>query len=180
MGDRLIKSNWSEAVVAKLIPPACREEVLGDLHERNPSSARYLVDAFRTVPLVILSRIRRTFDARLFAMYAAVVYLQLFGEGWFQARWLVPDAIPTIAVLIVLALEEAYAGRGPISRVSLFRGRTLALAAALATEVILHVAGSDLALPWTATLRGSFLGLTWTLPIQMLFKPPTKPQRGSI
>ena len=177
MGDRLSKI---EIVASILIPPACREEVLGDLHERNASPARYLVDALRTIPLVTLSRIRRTFDARLFTMYAAVVYLQFFAEGWFRARWLVPDAIPTVAVLILLALEEAYAGHPPISRLSLFRGRTLALAAALATQAILHVAGSDLALPWTTALRGSFLGLTWTLPIQMLFKPPTKPKRGSI
>src|SRR5579863_743508 len=106
MGDRLSKIEF---VASVLIPPACREEVLGDLHERNPSPARYLIDAFRTVPLVILSRIRRTFDARLFAMYAAVVYLQFFAEGWFRARSLLPDAIPTVAALIVLALEEAYA-----------------------------------------------------------------------
>lgn len=74
MGDRLTKSNWQEAVVARLIPPDCREEVLGDLHERNISFARYLLDALHTIPLVVASRIRRTSDPGLLAMYAIVCY----------------------------------------------------------------------------------------------------------
>jgi hypothetical protein len=34
-----------EALVGLLTPPACRDHVLGDLHERYSSPAQYLVDA---------------------------------------------------------------------------------------------------------------------------------------
>ena len=41
-------SKISEAIAWWLVPPACREEVLGDLRERNQRSARYLLEAART------------------------------------------------------------------------------------------------------------------------------------
>src|SRR6185503_7620798 len=53
-------SRIAEAVVAILLPPASREEVLGDLYERFRSPSRYAVDALITVPMVVISRIRRT------------------------------------------------------------------------------------------------------------------------
>ena len=78
MGDRLSRLERTASIV---IPPACREEVLGDLHERNTTSLQYVLDAVRTVPLVIASRIRRTWDGKLFAMYAVSLYGSfLFGR----------------------------------------------------------------------------------------------------
>jgi hypothetical protein len=64
-GNRLMKSaplNWIEAPIGLLIPPACREEVLGDLYQRYAGPRQYLLDALRAVPLVIASRVRRTTD----------------------------------------------------------------------------------------------------------------------
>ena len=55
-------SKTAEAIVAVFVPPACREEVLGDLHERYRFPLQYGLDALRTVPLVIISKIRRTAD----------------------------------------------------------------------------------------------------------------------
>ena len=49
-----------ERVVQLLIPPASREHVLGDLSERYESTRQYLVDALRTLPFVVVSRVRRT------------------------------------------------------------------------------------------------------------------------
>ena len=60
-----------EALVAVVIPPACREEVLGDLHERYRSTRRYGLDVASTVPLVILSRIQRTADSQAGAVGTA-------------------------------------------------------------------------------------------------------------
>ncbi len=48
------------AVVRALIPPACREHVVGDLWERYRSPMQFVLDAARTVPFVIASQIRRT------------------------------------------------------------------------------------------------------------------------
>jgi len=55
-------------VIRLLIPPACREHVLGDLWERYTSPRQYVVDALRTLPFVIWSQIRRTSDPLLLAM----------------------------------------------------------------------------------------------------------------
>jgi hypothetical protein len=49
-----------EAIVERLVPPACREHVLGDLSERYESPGQYMMDAVRTIPLVIASQVRRT------------------------------------------------------------------------------------------------------------------------
>src|SRR5215468_5891670 len=54
-----------EAIVAKLLPPACRENVLGDLHERYTSTAHYILDALRAVPFVVTSQSRRNFRSDL-------------------------------------------------------------------------------------------------------------------
>ena len=48
-----------EKIVGLLIPPASREEVLGDLFERYTSSGQYILEALLVVPMVIASRIRR-------------------------------------------------------------------------------------------------------------------------
>jgi hypothetical protein len=45
-------SKTAEAIVAVFVPPACREEVLGDLHERYSSAGQYGLDALRTIPLI--------------------------------------------------------------------------------------------------------------------------------
>jgi hypothetical protein len=63
-----------QAIAAIFIPCACREEVLGDFEERCTSPMQYCRDAIVTVPLVILSRIRRTANPQLLLMHAFVLY----------------------------------------------------------------------------------------------------------
>jgi hypothetical protein len=53
--------RWLEAVVAALLPASCREEVLGDLRERYRNIASYALDAASVVPMLIWSRMRRSF-----------------------------------------------------------------------------------------------------------------------
>src|ERR1044071_4232806 len=67
-GDRLMRrtpSRFAETVVAIFVPPGRREEVLGDLYERFHSPLRYAADALHTVPLVILSKMRRITDPQV-------------------------------------------------------------------------------------------------------------------
>ena len=66
-----------ENAVAVLIPPACREHVLGDLHERYSGSWQYLFDAAGTVPRVVLSQARRNANPPVLLMECAALYL-----GW--------------------------------------------------------------------------------------------------
>ena len=53
-----------EAIVEVLIPAAYREHVMGDLNERYTSPLQYVAEAIRTVPFVLWSHIRRSFDLR--------------------------------------------------------------------------------------------------------------------
>ena len=75
-------SRFAEAVVGLLLPPACREHVLGDLHERYQSPQQYWPEAIRTVPLVILSRIRRTTDIVVLLMEICTTYMSFFVAAW--------------------------------------------------------------------------------------------------
>jgi hypothetical protein len=78
-------SKTAEAIVAGFVPPASREEVLGDLHERYRSPRQYGVDALCTVPLVILSRIRRTADPQMLLIQAFALYVSFLGAAYLDA-----------------------------------------------------------------------------------------------
>ncbi len=187
MGDGVTKRNWAEASVAILIPPACREEVLGDLWERSATPGRFIADAVRTVPLVIVSRIRRVSDPALLAMYAIALYLAFFAVAWYNVRgllyqpqglWLL--AIPCAVELMALVLEDAYANPSRASAVWWFRGPMLALAAAFALQAAMWAAGAGLVLPFVVLFRGGAVGLVLTFTIRLLFHPPSSSRRGRI
>lgn len=187
MGDRLNKRSPLEALVAPLIPRACREEVLGDLHERNANGDcnAYLRDAILTVPLVIASRIRRTSDLRQLSMYAVVLYFSFFAAAWSDARQLIYDdgglwrlAIPCAAALLAMVLDDTYANPARTRYARLLRGPMLAIAAALVSQGVLWAAGSDWVLPLAIMLRGCASGLVWTLIIRSRVRPPSEPRRG--
>ncbi len=187
VGYRLTKSNWPVAVAAILIPPACREEVLGDLHERNATAWRFTLDAVRTVPLVIASRIRRMSEPGVLAMYAIVLFLSFFVAAWFDMRPLVYErwgfsrlAIPCGVQLLALLLEDAYARPGHVSPMRLLRGPIIALSAAFLSQATLWAAGSTLTLPFSIVLRGGAAGLALTLTIRSVFQPPSTSRRGPI
>jgi hypothetical protein len=95
-----------EAVVRALLPPAAREHVLGDLAERYTSPRRYLVDALRTVPFVIASRIRRT-TSPAWLLMPTFLFMMALGAGPGDTFW-IRGGIPTIAALIGLVLRDAY------------------------------------------------------------------------
>lgn len=105
-----------ETAIGWLIPPACREEVLGDLRELYRSPAQYLFEAACTIPCVVVSRIRRTTAATLLLMewmsiYAMLVFATLcldraaLSEQWMCVRLAVPPAI----ILVVMTLGDVYA-----------------------------------------------------------------------
>ena len=105
-----------EAAVELLLPPACRESVLGDLCESYTSPIRYLRDAILTVPLVIVSRIRRTTDAGLLLLEAFALYLCFATPARFlngrvflnQHNAYVRLALPVLIALLALVLADAY------------------------------------------------------------------------
>lgn len=93
-----------EGLVGLLVPPSARESVLGDFRERNNSATGYVVDALRAVPLVILSRMRRTTDPETLLTETLGLYL-----AWCLAAWISSDALTRTWGLLLLAGPPAVA-----------------------------------------------------------------------
>jgi hypothetical protein len=108
-------SRRLEAFVGLWIPPACREEVLGDLHEKYTGPWQYISLAQCVVPCVILSRIRRTTDAFVILTEALLVYGSFLAAAWYTDRTSLTGewgfwrlGIPTVLNLALLILEHAW------------------------------------------------------------------------
>ena len=171
-------SKAAEAIVAVFVPPACREEVLGDLHERYISPRQYGIDALRTVPLVIVSRIRRTADPQVLSIEAFVLYLSFLGAAWFKDRaflqqhWgLLRLAIPAGMALLGLIIDGAYAKPGRRSLVTAVRGPVFALSLAFLSQGVLRAGGPNLAVPRWIMWYGCALSLLLVSAVRMLFPP---------
>lgn len=98
-----------------LLPPACREEILGDLRERYQSVIQYLFDCAQVIPCVIYSRMCRTTDGVVALMQGGAMYTALMVAAWWLDRGLFLDrrsfavlAIPTAIVLAATVLGDAY------------------------------------------------------------------------
>jgi hypothetical protein len=108
-------SKVAEIIAGWLVPPACREEILGDMRERYRSGLRYFLEAAHLIPCVIFSRICRTTDAVLALMEVASLYtafvivakyfdpVLILGRSGFARL-----AIPPVIVLATMSLADAY------------------------------------------------------------------------
>lgn len=171
-----------ETLVGLLLPPACREEVLGDLHERRRSSGQYLVEAVSVVPMVIVSRIRRTTDAQVFLMQAFLLCLSFLAPAWFRDRGLLSSrwgllrlAVPAAIALIAIVLDDAYARPGVRSPLQLLRGPVLGAGAVLLWESLYP----SLALPRSTLFCGVAAGLVLSSSVRWSFPPLTSRLQGA-
>jgi len=175
-----------EKIIGYLIPPASREEVLGDLYERCTSSSQYVLDALGVLPMVILSRIRRTADPQVLLTEALALYLSYMGGAWYldraflyQDRGYLRLAIPSAMVLLGLIFEDAYATPGKRSQLKQMRGLVLGLGLASLSQIVLLAWGTRqqeaeaLALPPWIMLYGSAMCLLLTSMVRILFPPVT-------
>ncbi|HZQ55947.1 MAG TPA: hypothetical protein VFB14_27380 [Bryobacteraceae bacterium] len=168
----------AEVTVALLLPPACREEVLGDLQERCKSPMQYVADALSTVPFVVISRIRRTADPQVLLIQASVLYLSFIAAAWLrdptllgQRRGLLRLAIPVVMAIAGLILDDAYAKPGPRPAITPARGPLLGLLVALVSQEALWMKKPDWALPHWVAIYGCVIGLLLSSGIRMLFPP---------
>jgi hypothetical protein len=149
-----------DAAIRLLIPPACREHVLGDLWERNSSPRQYLVDALRTLPFIIWSKIRRTFDPLPLAMQVLAAFVFFGGlvgqpgpDGgpvWIRA------VVPAIAVAVATVGRDAYYWtKFPSSRQAALDAG-LAVAWAFASQGALAILWPELTLAPREALMGGF------------------------
>jgi hypothetical protein len=171
-----------EDAVAWLLPPACREEVLGDLCEQYVNAARYAMNMLTVAPRVILSQIQRNTDARVFlATSCAICYsfaagstdsslrdFPLHADAWTLVRL----AIPAVAALLVLLLRNGYAD--PEFR--RLRAITLDVAVAMGlaafTQFALMAASrSDLMLVRWCPSGGAVMAWLFAIVLRAIFPP---------
>ncbi len=178
-------SKIAEAIVAVFIPPASREEVVGDLHERYSSSGQYGLDALRTIPLVIVSRMRRTADPQVLLMQAFAWYASFLGAAWLKdgafltEQWgLVRLAIPVVMAMLGLILEDTYAKPGRRSQLNLVRGPVLALGLAWASQGMFRMSDSGLAVPIWIMLYGCSTSFLLSSAVRILFPPASDQLQG--
>jgi hypothetical protein len=171
-------SKAAESIVAMFVPPACREEVLGDFHERYVSSSQYAFDALRTVPLVVLSRIRRTTDPQLLLMHALGLYLSFVGAAWFKNRAFLDSeggllrlVIPVVVAMLGIVLEDAYAKPGLRPPMRVVRGPMVGIGLALLIEAGFWAGCPRFSIPYRVAFDGCAVSLSLCCTIRMLFPP---------
>jgi hypothetical protein len=169
-----------ERAVGIFIPPACREEVLGDLRERNDGVQLFLYDALRTVPFVILSRVQRTTDSVVLLMQAFCCYVSYLAAAWVfspaltsRREGLLLLAIPCGIALVMLMLADAYADPRKKSVVR----PVLAVGLAFVAVFAVHLAHP--LLPQVVMAVGSGMSMLFLLVLRMLFPPlADRPQQA--
>jgi hypothetical protein len=165
-----------EKVVGIVIPPACREETLGDLRERNhdrkQGSQLFVYDALRTVPFVIVSRIRRTTDSVVLLMQAFCCYVSFLTAAFYVEPSLISTregllrlAIPCAIALAVLMLADAYADP---RKKSVLRP-IVSVSVAFAAVFLVHAFHP--LLPGKMMAIGSGMSVMLLLAVRMLFPP---------
>jgi hypothetical protein len=168
-----------EAIVALLLPPACREEVLGDLHERYTGPMQYAFLSMRVVPCVILSRIRRTADARVLLMEALLIYASYLTAAWYTDRMLLVDqwgffrlAVPAVLTVAFMMIGDAWA---------LVRERSLLrLTGEVAMGTLFAFLLMVRRLPDTLNLVGASESLLLVSAVRILFRPQAdRPQAAT-
>ncbi len=167
-----------ETIVGWLIPPACREEVLGDLHERSQGFGPYLADVASTIPLVIVSRIRRTSNPAIRLLEAMGLYLSFV----LAARGLDADflkastglwrlAIPAAVAFLVLLLADAYANPRRHFPLKPVLQTVLASTFACLSQIVLSADAPHLGVPSRIMIWGGALGIVLVSTVRLLFPP---------
>ena len=169
----------AEDFIGWFLPPACREEVLGDLYERYVNAAQYAASALTVTPRVIVSQIRRNTDAVIFLLTACAIAYS-FVDGWADlpirtdltdAATLLKVSIPTVAALLALLVRNGYAD--PESR----RQRAITLDIAIAmgtaglTQLVLLALHPDLMLLRWCPSQGTASAWLFTIVLRAIFPP---------
>lgn len=156
-------------IIERLIPPACREEVAGDLREESAG----WMQTIHALLCVIVSRVRRTADPVVLLMEGLTLYTTFVLTASSLDRPLLFDragflrlAVPSVAMLLMLVLADAYSDPSKTSPLKPMLGVLLGAA--------LTVGAGTLVLPRPVALAGAGFGALLILPIRILFPPPTE------
>lgn len=170
--DRLAK------IFGWLLPPVCREQVLGDLQERAKSRRQFVKEAVSVLAPVIVSRIRRVTDAQVLLMQTLALYISFVAAAWYsgessfyQEAGLIRLAIPTTVSIATLLLCAAYANpaRQNFWRPVLQAATSIAIG--LLGQALVFDTVPLLAVPLPVLLEGGCIAVVLVSTLQMLFPP---------
>src|SRR5688572_23036167 len=105
---------YIERIIESLTPQRRREELIGDLREMCVSTPEFLRTAGRILPEVILYEVGRTFNRRIAAGQACILYICL-ASATLEAP-LLPVVIAIGVALSLAAIAEPYRNPGAILR----------------------------------------------------------------
>jgi hypothetical protein len=169
-------SKIAETLVYWLVPPACREEVLGDMRERNHGSVQFLMEATSTVPFVIYSRIRRTTDVVVALMEAVSLFASYVISAWWLNRQILLReygfaqlAVPSAIFLAAIILADAYSDPKKSWTLDALLGPTLGFALTYALEL-----NHGWALPLPVLAWGGAFGVLMASTLHLVFPPVTE------
>src|SRR5581483_12160605 len=172
-------STRIEKILRLLLPPACREHVLGDLRERYQTRRQYLVEAISVLGPVILSRIRRTTDFQVSLMETLSLYLSFltsalyFGQKSFlyEHAGFARLAVPTTVSLAALLLCNAYSDPERRSFIKPVLQSAGSVALGFLGQTVLFDTRPSLAVPFPIMLYGSLVGSLMITTLRVLFPP---------
>jgi hypothetical protein len=158
-------------IMVRLIPPACREEVAGDLHEESADFWKFA----HTLICVVSSRARRVADPVVLLMEGTALYTAFAVAAYWVDRPVLFDstgflrlAAPAVAMLVAILLSDVY--HDPRHKYS--------PATALVFGAAFLLGTAELLLPHDLALWGSGFGALVLLPIRTAF-PPVTTQRAA-
>jgi hypothetical protein len=163
-------SKTLEAIVGLFVPPACREEVLGDLHEKYSGTAQYILLALQVVPCVIVSRIWRVTDARVLLMQTLLIYASYLAAAWYTNKAFLYGryglsrlAVPAVLAVAFMMLEDAWWAAREKS--------PWRLTAEVGLGTFLAFSWMERRLPDTLNLFGACASLLLVSAVRILFRP---------
>jgi hypothetical protein len=167
-----------EAIIERLVPPACRESVLGDWNERYASAPEYVLRALSALPFLVASQVRRTFKPENVVGETIAIYLAFALEFFVRPASLVADQvlIPILIVictaLLALVIRDAYADPEDRSAARTIRDACIAIVAVVSVEAILSVSSlSTWKLPWSLVFSGGAASIPMLFMVRWLLRP---------
>lgn len=172
--------EFAENLVGWLLPPACREEVLGDLCESYENLLQYALGAATVIPRVIVSQIRRNTGAWIFllttcgvcySVAAGIADLSLEGDP----RALLRLAIPIVPAILILLIRNGFAAQEDRRRRAITLDITVAMGVAALTQfILLATFRPDLALARWCPSDGTVLAWLFVIVLRAIFPPEAK------
>jgi len=181
---RTYPPQFAEGLVGCLLPPGCREEILGDLFETCRNPLEYGLSALAVIPRVIFSQIRRNTDSLIFLLTAsALAYSFIAGSAGMSgglahsglSHPLLRLAIPSVAALVSLLLCNAFAPAEERRLHAVTFDIVVTMAAAAITQlVLLAFLQRGLMLPGWWPSEGTALSWIAIILLRAVFPPGVK------